>query len=98
MRRWTSAALGVGLVLLSAVDGFLTVYACRLGAVELNPVMAWALARGEVFFLCSKLAISALSTALAFWLLDVRRRESTLATLCGLYACVALYEILMLSW
>ena len=66
---------------LSALDLFITLNVLRLGAVELNPVMAYLLALGPVPATVAKVGL-VLAATTGLWLL--RRHRAALTTTLGL--------------
>ena len=66
---------------LSALDLFITLNVLRLGAVELNPVMAYLLALGPVPATVAKVGLVLVATT-GLWLL--RRHRAALTTTLGL--------------
>jgi hypothetical protein len=69
--------------LLSVLDLLLTLWVLRLGAVELNPVMAWLLDLGTAPAAAGKIGL-VLAATLGLWLL--RRYRMALITALGLLA------------
>jgi hypothetical protein len=79
---------------LSALDLFITLMVLRLGAVELNPLMAWLLEMGPLPAAFAKVSLVLAATA-GLWLL--RRQRAALTTALGLavvYGTLISFEVL----
>ncbi len=51
-------------MLLSCMDAFLTLKLLEIGAVELNPVMAWAIAQNTWVFAATKVSLTGIGVLL----------------------------------
>lgn len=80
--------------LLSVLDLLLTLTVLRLGAVELNPVMAWLIELGTAPAAAGKIGL-VLAATLGLWLL--RRHRAALITTLGLltvYCTLVAFELI----
>jgi len=87
------AELLVLINVLSALDLFITLMVLRMGAVELNPLMAYLLQLGPVPAAFAKLGLVA-SATVGLWML--RRHRAALATALGLavtYGALISFEL-----
>jgi hypothetical protein len=78
--------------ILNFFDGMLTLYAAKLGVLELNPLMAWALSQGPAVFLVIK--VLAVSVCLEF--LDRHlegKNRKLLSYLFIIYSAVILWHV-----
>jgi hypothetical protein len=55
---WRSLGLILAVLAMSILDGFFTLHLMDIGAQEVNPIMRHALARGPIFFLVAKYALT----------------------------------------
>lgn len=101
-----SASVGVvvvAILLLSALDAFLTLYLIDQGAVELNPVMAYFLEINVTIFWLVKYALTATSVIIILLLnytfirrLNLRVR-SLLNYFAGIFTLVVTWEIFLVA-
>lgn len=93
--------LATGIMLLSALDAFLTLQLLDRGAIEVNPVMATMLRHGHFAFAVSKMLLTALGILTLVFLSRLRlfnfMRVGLLLTLFfSFYACLACYQFLLI--
>lgn len=93
--------LSVGTMLLSGVDGFLTLELLQRGMVEANPLMAGVLGWGTESFAVAKMALTAIGILMLVYLakarfLDRIRVGIFLTVLFSVYCCLVCYEIVSL--
>lgn len=94
--------LGTGIMLLSAVDAFLTLKLLDQGAIEINPIMAAMLERGHMAFAVSKMLLTGLGIMVLVFLARLRLfnflRTGLLLTLFfSFYACLVCYQVVLLT-
>lgn len=93
--------LATGTMLLSSLDAFFTLKLLDRGAVELNPVMALALAYGAGPFAISKMLLTAVGILMLVFLSRCRlfnriRTGLVLTTFFSVYACLVCYQFTLL--
>jgi hypothetical protein len=93
--------LAIGIMLLSSVDAFLTLQLLDRGAVEINPIMAGVLQRGDFAFVVSKMALTGLGILVLVFLSRLRlftflRTGLLLTVFFSFYACLACYQFLLM--
>jgi len=93
--------LSVGTMLLSVADAFFTLQLLSRGMIEANPVMAAAMGYGTVFFVSTKLGLTAFGILTLVFLaksrfLDRVRTGLFLTVFFSAYACLVCYEIVQL--
>ncbi len=74
-----------GFLLLSVLDCATTLYLLHRGATEINPLMGWALERGELVFWIVKLGL-ALGVAAVLEAAYLRNRRLGFRIIVGVYA------------
>ncbi len=102
---WYSAhllAVSVGILLLSAVDAFMTTILLLHGADEMNPIMAVLVYRGVATFAALKMAMTGAGIVMMVFLARYRfmrmiRVEIVLYAVLTVYAWLIGYEIWMLN-
>lgn len=102
---WYSAhllAVSIGILLLSAVDAFLTLTLLFNGANEINPLMAPAILRGAATFAALKMGLTSVGIVLMVFLARYRfmrviRVDLAMYGILLLYIGLVLYEIWMLK-
>jgi len=102
---WYSAhllAVSIGILLLSAADGFLTAFLLLHGADEVNPVMAVLVYRSVAMFAAFKMAMTAASIVILVFLSRHRfmrlvRVELLLYVVLAVYGGLIGYEMWMLN-
>ncbi len=86
----------MGILILIAVDTFSTLYIISQGGAEANPLMAWMLGRGPLWFIFAKLG----SAVVAFLLLAVHRffpvARALTSLLLGAYGALVFYHVYLL--
>lgn len=95
-------ALVVGILLLCAADGTLTVMLLADGAVEINPVMAWFVPHSLGWFAAVKLALTATGVAVLvacsrMKLFRAVSGEALLGLVLAGYATLVAYELVLLD-
>ncbi|HUD97594.1 MAG TPA: DUF5658 family protein [Woeseiaceae bacterium] len=93
--------LATGTMLLSSVDAFFTLTLINRGAVEVNPVMALALAYGAGPFAISKMLLTAVGILMLVFLSRCRlfncvRTGLVLTMFFSVYACLVCYQFTLL--
>jgi hypothetical protein len=92
------AELLVTVNLLSVLDLLITLSVLRMGAVELNPLMAWLIDLGAIPAAAAKIGV-VLAATLGLWML--RRYRAALTTamvLVAVYGSLVTFELLGLIW
>jgi hypothetical protein len=93
--------LSIGIMLLSCTDAFLTLRLLDIGAVELNPFMAWMISESTLLFAATKVSLTGMGVMLLVFAsrthLFERFRVGLLLTLffC-FYASLVCYEFINL--
>ncbi len=109
--RWTPPLLPLVILTmlvvgLNAFDGYATLHACRtMGAVELNPVMAFLLSIGPSAFMSAKtLGVALALSVLAYCLHHPRVRDSVrkigwggLIALSAIYFALCVWHVLVMT-
>lgn len=90
-------------MLLSSMDAFFTLQLIARGAVEVNPVMAFALDFGHSAFAASKMFLTAFAILTLVYLSRTRfcnffRTGLILTTAFSLYACLVCYQFVLLMY
>ena len=102
---WYSAplfALAVGIALLCVADAFFTLELISRGGSELNPFMAYLLAKGLYLFVAVKMTLTAAAVVILImhqrfaFFLNVRAVHVLLVTLIG-YGILIAYELTLLG-
>lgn len=93
--------LAVGTMLLSCADAFFTLLLLDRGAIEVNPVMAYAIDQGTLTFTISKLLLTGIGILMLVFLsrsrLFNRVRTGLFLTLFfSAYACLVCYQVVLL--
>lgn len=93
--------LGVGTMLLSCMDAFMTLQLLDRGMVEANPVMAALLGQGTTVFAVSKMLMTGTSILILVYLAKSRflnrfRTGIFLTVFFSAYACLVCYEFVSL--
>ena len=94
--------MSIGILLLSAADGFLTAFLLLHGADEVNPVMAVLVYRSVAMFAGFKMAITSVSIVTMVFLSRYRfmrliRVEFVLYAVLAVYAWLIGYELWMMK-
>lgn len=95
--------VAMAIVLMSCVDAFFTLKLLNLGAQEINYFMQLLLASDTSSFLLAKFSMTALGvvclvTFARFRLGGVVRVRRVLEGLCGMYACLIIWELYLLTF
>jgi hypothetical protein len=93
--------LAVGTMLLSCLDAFFTLRLLDRGAIEVNPVMAFAISHGTLAFTVSKMLMTGLGILMLVFLSRSRlfnrvRTGLFLTVFFSVYACVVCYQFVLL--
>lgn len=93
--------LAVGTMVLSCLDAFFTLRLLERGAIEVNPIMAFAIRHGTVTFTASKMLMTGLGILMLVFLSRSRlfNRVRTGLFLTGffvVYACLVCYQFILL--
>jgi hypothetical protein len=93
--------LAVGTMGLSCLDAFFTLRLLELGAIEVNPVMAFAIRHGTIAFTASKLLMTGLGILMLVFLSRSRlfnrvRTGLFLTAFFVVYACLVCYQFVLL--
>lgn len=93
--------VGMAIVLMSCIDAFFTLNLLNLGAQELNYFMQVLIAKDTTVFLLGKFSLTALGviclvTFARFRLGGFLRVRRVLEALCGMYACLIIWELYLL--
>jgi hypothetical protein len=92
------AELLVTVNLLSVVDLLITLSVLRMGAIELNPLMAWLIDLGTAPAAAAKIGV-VLAATLGLWLLRRHRAAlTTAAPLFAAYGSLVIFELIGLIW
>jgi hypothetical protein len=95
--------VAMAIVLMSCIDAFFTLKLLNLGAQEINYFMQVLLASDTSTFLLAKFSMTALGViclvAFArFRLGGIVRVRRVLEALCGMYACLIIWELYLLTF
>lgn len=95
-------AVAIGVLLLSAMDAFLTLLLLERGAAEVNPIMAALLYRSVAAFAALKMAMTSVSVVLMVFLSRYRfmrllRVEWVLCAVLVAYGSLICYEVSLLK-
>ncbi len=95
--------VAMAIVLMSCIDAFFTLQLLNLGAQEMNYFMQVLLAADTSTFLLAKFSMTALGViclvAFArFRLGGIVRVRRVLEALCGMYACLIIWELYLLTF
>lgn len=90
--------LGVGTMLLSCADAFLTLLLVQLGMIELNPVMDAIMNQSTALFTSVKLAMTSFGIFVLVFLAKLQflnriRTGAFLTVFFAFYACLVCYEL-----
>lgn len=93
--------VALGVVLLSVTDAYFTMALLSMGAIEVNPVMAYALEFGGLTFFASKMLLTAGGVALVvqhkkFRLLNRLSGYQVLSSMLLIYVCLVTYQLYLL--
>jgi hypothetical protein len=93
--------LAVGTMVLSCLDAFFTLRLLELGAIEVNPVMAFAIRHGTIAFTASKMLMTGLGILMLVFLSRSRlfnrvRTGLFLTVFFVVYACLVCYQFVLL--
>jgi hypothetical protein len=93
--------LAVGTMLLSCLDAFFTLRLLDRGAIEVNPVMAFAIDQGAAVFAAGKLTLTGVGLLTLVFLsrsrfLDRMRTGLFLTGFFSIYACLVCYQFVLL--
>jgi hypothetical protein len=93
--------LAVGTMALSCLDAFFTLRLLELGAIEVNPVMAFAIRHGAIAFTASKMLMTGLGILMLVFLSRSRffnrvRTGLFLTAFFVVYACLVCYQFVLL--
>lgn len=93
--------LAVGTMGLSCLDAFFTLRLLDLGAIEVNPIMAFAIRHGTVAFTASKMLMTGLGILMLVFLSRSRlfnrvRTGLFLTAFFVVYACLVCYQFVLL--
>jgi hypothetical protein len=75
-------------ILLNIADASLTLCAVNLGVLEANPLMAYALSHGHLFFLSVKILLFTVATVFLYF-----KRPRTLVPVAVIYSMVLIYHL-----
>lgn len=101
---WRSLGLILAVLAMSILDGFFTLFLVDSGAREVNPIMLHALARGPVFFLVAKYALTGAALVLLlihkeFYLFRGRLRVKYLFLIFLMfYFMLVIYELILIFY
>lgn len=87
-------SLGIILYLLNVVDAFFTIYWIGNGAIELNPLMAFFINLGTLYFLIVKIPLAAVMVAILLACSRKSHVKSILLFLTGMYTMLLLIHVL----
>lgn len=95
--------LATATMMFSSMDAFFTLQLIARGAVEVNPVMAYALEYGDGAFAASKMFLTAFSILTLVYLSRTRffnffRTGLILTTAFSVYACLVCYQFVLLMY
>lgn len=93
--------LSVGIMLLSCTDAFLTLRSLEIGAVEINPFMAWMISESTWIFAATKVSLTGMGVMLLVFasrtrLFDRFRVGLLLTLFFCFYASLVCYEFINL--
>ncbi len=94
--------VGLAIVLMSCLDAFFTLNLLSLGASELNYFMKGLIETDTTVFLTVKLwatcaGVLILTATARYRLLGLIPVRRILVTLCGVYACLIIWELFLLA-
>ena len=93
--------LGVGTMILSCLDAFMTLQLLQRGAVEINPIMAAVIGHSVFAFAATKVALTGFGILVLVFLsrarfMDRIRTGIMLTVFFSFYACLVCYEFVLL--
>ena len=86
---------GILLILLSALDAYLTLIHMQYGAQEMVPTMAWAIERGVVTFVSLKLAVTSVGVVYLVVHQNFSLARLSLYFLLFLYSSLLIYHVVL---
>lgn len=95
--------LGIGTMLLSSLDAFLTLQLLQRGAIEINPIMAMVIGHSTMLFAVSKMLLTGLGILVLVFMSRARfmnrlRTGLILTAFFSGYACLVCYEFVSLVY
>ncbi len=95
--------LGIGTMLLSSLDAFLTLQLLQRGAIEINPIMAMVIGHSTMLFAVSKMLLTGVGILVLVFMSRARfmnrlRTGLILTAFFSCYACLVCYEFVSLVY
>jgi hypothetical protein len=91
----TTLSLVAAIFLLSLFDALSTIHHLKYGATEMNPLMAYLLTHGNVFFVVVKQLMIAFGCIILL-LANLKAAKYALIFICAIYTLLDIYNIVLL--